>query len=125
MYTVAVRRDFIARHFLIGGDWGRENDPHAHHYVVEIKIEHAELDQHGYLVDIVKIESELDGLVECYRDNLLNDFPEFEGINTSIEHFSRIIWHKLRDAIDPPAPGKLTIKLWENETCWTSYKQEY
>ena len=125
MYTVAVRRDFIARHFLIGGDWGRENDPHAHHYVVEVKITHAELDQHGYLVDIVKIESELDALVECYRDNLLNDFPEFEGINTSIEHFSRIIWHKLRDAIDPPGPGKLTIKLWENETCWTSYKQEY
>ena len=30
MYTVSVKRDFIARHFLIGGDWGRENEPHAH-----------------------------------------------------------------------------------------------
>jgi 6-pyruvoyltetrahydropterin/6-carboxytetrahydropterin synthase len=125
MYTVAVRRDFIARHFLIGGDWGRENHPHAHHYVVEVRIEHAELDQHGYLVDIVKIESELDALVESYRDNLLNDFPEFDGLNTSIEHFSRIIWQKLLVTIDPPRPGKLTIQLWENEICWTAYTQDY
>jgi len=26
MYTVAVRRDFIAQHYLIGGDWGAENE---------------------------------------------------------------------------------------------------
>jgi 6-pyruvoyltetrahydropterin/6-carboxytetrahydropterin synthase len=32
MYTVAVRRDFIAQHYLIGGDWGAENELHAHHY---------------------------------------------------------------------------------------------
>jgi 6-pyruvoyltetrahydropterin/6-carboxytetrahydropterin synthase len=32
MYTVAVRRDFIAQHYRIGGDWGAENELHAHHY---------------------------------------------------------------------------------------------
>jgi 6-pyruvoyltetrahydropterin/6-carboxytetrahydropterin synthase len=26
MYSVAVQRDFFARHFLVGGDWGPEND---------------------------------------------------------------------------------------------------
>ena len=31
MYKVAVTREFIANHFLIGGDWGDENKPHAHH----------------------------------------------------------------------------------------------
>ncbi|NNE37385.1 MAG: 6-carboxytetrahydropterin synthase, partial [Gammaproteobacteria bacterium] len=71
------------------------------------------------------IEAELDKAVDTYRDKLLNDFPEFEGINTSIEHFSRILCDKLFTAIQPPAPGTLTIKLWENEDCWTSYKQEY
>jgi 6-pyruvoyltetrahydropterin/6-carboxytetrahydropterin synthase len=125
MYCIAVKRDFIANHFLVGGDWGRENDPHAHHYVLEVQIEHDQLDQHGYLVDIVKIESELDALVEIYRDKLLNDFPEFKGINTSIEHFSRIIWEKLQSSIRPPSPGTLTVKLWENDDCWTSYKKDY
>ena len=27
MYTLAVRREFIARHFLIGGDWGPRTSP--------------------------------------------------------------------------------------------------
>jgi len=125
MYCIAVKRDFIANHFLIGGDWGRENEPHAHHYVIEVQIEHNQLDQHGYLVDIVKIEAELDALVDNYRDKLLNDFPEFIGINTSIEHFSRIIWEKLKEKIQPPEPGSLRIKLWENEDCWTSYQKDY
>jgi 6-pyruvoyltetrahydropterin/6-carboxytetrahydropterin synthase len=125
MYTVAVKRQFIARHFLIGGDWGRENEPHAHQYVAELQIESAELDQHGYLVDIVKIENELNALVDDYRDKLLNDLPEFTGINTSIEHFSRIICQKLLQAIQPPGKGMLSVRLWENETCWAAWRQEY
>ena len=32
MYTLGIKRDFIARHFLIGGDWGAENLPNSHHY---------------------------------------------------------------------------------------------
>jgi len=125
MYTIAVKRDFIARHFLIGGDWGRENHPHAHHYVLEVQIESAGLDKHGYLVDIVKIESELDKVIEYFRDKLLNDLHEFAGINTSIEHFSRIISEKLLPGIAPPGTGTFTIKLWENEYCWTSFRQAY
>jgi len=125
MYTIAVKRDFIARHFLIGGDWGRENNPHAHHYAIEVQISCAGLDQHGYLVDIVKIESELDRVIDYFRDKLLNDLPEFAGINTSIEHFSRIICEKLIHTIAPPGTGSFTIKLWENDFCWTSFRQDY
>jgi 6-pyruvoyltetrahydropterin/6-carboxytetrahydropterin synthase len=42
MYTVAVQRDFISGHFLVGGDWGAENKPHAHHYVVEVRLDREE-----------------------------------------------------------------------------------
>jgi len=125
MYTIAVKRDFIARHFLIGGDWGRENQPHAHHYMLEVSIEHSELDQHGYLVDIVDIESALTRIVEYYHDCQLNDLPEFSGLNPSLEHFSRIISQQLLEGIKPPGAGTLTVKLWENESCWASYQQQY
>lgn len=125
MYTIAVKRDFIARHFLIGGDWGRENQPHAHHYVLEVMIEHGELDQHGYLVDIVDIESVLNITVEYFQDCLLNDKSEFGGMNPSLEQFCRIIWQRLAEGINPPGEGSLTVKLWENESCWASYKQAY
>ena len=122
MYTVAVTRDFIANHYLIGGDWGSENQPHAHHYVAEVSIEGTQLDQHGYLVDIVAIEAGLDGIVNHCRDVLLNVQIEFTGLNPSIEHFSRIIAEQLLAAIKPPGAGTLTVKLWENASCWAAFR---
>jgi 6-pyruvoyltetrahydropterin/6-carboxytetrahydropterin synthase len=125
MYSVAVTKDFIARHFLIGGDWGSENFPHAHQYVAEISIEAAELDKHGYLVDIVDIESALTAIVNDFRDSLLNDKPEFAGLNPSIEHFSRIICERMLATIHPPGHGMLQVKLWENASCWAAYRKAF
>lgn len=124
MYTVAVKRDFIAQHYLIGGDWGAENQLHAHHYQAEVQLEGSELDQHGYLVDIVDIENALDTLVARYRDRALNDLPEFAGLNPSIEHFSRILCQALVAHIQSANLRAVTVKLWENEIAWASYRAE-
>src|SRR5512141_1212480 len=102
MYTLAVRRDFITRHFLIGGDWGPENFPNSHHYVLELQLEAADLDQHGYLVDIVDVSRHLDELIRYYAEKMLNDLPEFRGLNPSLEHFARILAVSLNDRITAP-----------------------
>jgi 6-pyruvoyltetrahydropterin/6-carboxytetrahydropterin synthase len=125
MYTVAVTRDFIANHFLVGGDWGAENFPHAHAYVAEISIQGDQLDQHGYLVDIVDIEAALDTTINYFRDSLLNDKAEFAGLNPSIEHFSRIINEQISARIRPLGNASLTVKLWENATCWAAYQKHF
>lgn len=125
MYTIAVARDFIARHYLIGGDWGHENNEHAHHYRIEVQIEGIQLDQHGYLVDIVDIEGRLEALVTRYRDSLLNDLPQFEGLNPSIEHFARILSEEFLYGMETQRLSAVTIKLWENEIAWASFRQEY
>jgi 6-pyruvoyltetrahydropterin/6-carboxytetrahydropterin synthase len=125
MYSLGVRKDFIANHFLIGGDWGSENFPHAHHYIAEVIIESTQLDKHGYLVDIVEVEAALNDTVTYFRDSLLNDKPEFSGLNPSIEHFSRIIGEKLLATITPPGEGSFTVKLWENEFCWAAYRHQF
>jgi len=124
MYIVAVARDFVAQHFLIGGDWGPENNLHSHHYRVEVQLEGATLDQHGYLVDIVDIEENLEALVARYRDNTLNELPEFDGLNPSIEHFSRIMGNALVERIQTPNLSAVTVKIWENDIAWASYQQE-
>jgi 6-pyruvoyltetrahydropterin/6-carboxytetrahydropterin synthase len=121
MYSLAVRRDFIARHFLIGGDWGPENDPNSHHYVLELRLKGAELDQHGYLCDIVEVEKQLDEVVTYYRDQMLNEKPEFKGLNPSIEHFSRILAVSLSERIVAPNVTALKVVLWENENAWAAY----
>jgi len=125
MYTVSVSKDFIAQHHLIGGDWGDENSPHSHHYVAEVQISSSRLDKHGYMVDIVDIETSLDAIVAYFKDSSLNDKPEFAGLNPSIEHFSRILCEKLLASIKTPESGSLRVKLWENDTCWASFFQEF
>ena len=120
MYTVAVKRDFIAQHFLIGGDWGAENEPHSHHYQLELQLHGDFLDQHGYLVDIVEIERILEALVARYRDSSLNKFEEFDGLNPSIEHFSSILCKSISAHIQAENIRSLTVLLWENEIAWAS-----
>ncbi|MBN1145906.1 MAG: 6-carboxytetrahydropterin synthase [Anaerolineales bacterium] len=124
MYTIAVKRDLIAQHYLIGGDWGAENDLHSHHYQVELQLHGESLGQHGYLVDIVEIERILDALLERYRDRTLNELAEFEGLNPSIEHFSRILCQALAAHIQAGNISAITIKLWENEIAWAAYRME-
>ncbi|MDK1029642.1 MAG: 6-carboxytetrahydropterin synthase [Anaerolineae bacterium] len=122
MYTLAVRRDFIARHFLIGGDWGPENSPHSHHYILELQLSGEKLDQHGYLCDIVDVESHLNEIVGFYKEQMLNEKPEFEGLNPSIEHFARILAVSLNKLISGPNITTLKVVLWENEIAWAAYR---
>jgi 6-pyruvoyltetrahydropterin/6-carboxytetrahydropterin synthase len=124
MYTLAVRRDFVAQHYLIGGDWGPENQTHSHHYVIELRLEGAELDRHGYLVDIVDVEARLNQLVAHYRDRVLNDLPEFAGLNPSIEHFARILATSLSGQIAAPNIRSVAVTIWENDIAWASYRAE-
>ena len=124
MYTLAVKRDFIAQHFLIGGDWGDENSWHSHHYVVELQLEAPALDHHGYLVDIVDVENNLEALVAYYKDKTLNELPEFKRLNPSIEHFSRIFCLQMHERIKADNLSSMSIKIWENDIAWTSYRLE-
>lgn len=124
MYSLAVTRDFIAQHFLFGGDWGEENRLHSHHYRVEVLLEGPGLNQHGYLVDIVDIEKNLDGLVAHFKDRLLNELPEFENLNPSIEHFCRIFWQKFTGSLSEKNLSRITITIWENEIARASYQAD-
>jgi 6-pyruvoyltetrahydropterin/6-carboxytetrahydropterin synthase len=122
MYTLGIKRDFIARHFLIGGDWGPENFPNSHHYVLELRLAGKELDEHGYLADIVDVEKHLDEMVNYYKDQMLNEKPEFAGLNPSIEHFSRILATSLSERIKAQNISEIKVVLWENQSAWAAYE---
>jgi 6-pyruvoyltetrahydropterin/6-carboxytetrahydropterin synthase len=124
MYQVSVQRDFIAYHFLIGGDWGKENYHHAHAYKLELILSGNELDQHGYLVDIVQIENFIEEIVLQYEDKLLNNLPGFIGLNPSLERFVNIITEQFNNKLSSPNIIHLRVNLWENKNAWASYEME-
>ena len=122
MYELGIKRDFIAKHFLIGGDWGPENLPNSHHYVLELRLEGRELDEHGYLVDIVDVNKHLDEIVNYYKDQMLNEKHEFTGLNPSIENFARILATSLSERIKAQNISEIKVVLWENESAWAAYE---
>jgi 6-pyruvoyltetrahydropterin/6-carboxytetrahydropterin synthase len=125
MYTVAVSGEVIAQHFLVGGDWGAENQRHSHRYVLELLLEGSSLDEHGYLVDIVAVEAQLEQMQAEYRDKTLNELPEFTGLNPSLEHFARIVCETLWARLKAPNLDALTVKMWESPTAWAAYRLPY
>ncbi len=118
-----LRSNFIAQHFLIGKDYGAENLKHSHHYSVELEIESPLLDQHNYLIDIVEVRHHLDKLVAQYNDQTLNDLPEFEDQNPSLELFSKILWQKFNHHYKMPQGCNVTVRLWEDEQARASYRE--
>jgi 6-pyruvoyltetrahydropterin/6-carboxytetrahydropterin synthase len=125
MYSLGLQREFAARHFLVGGDWGPENLPHVHQYRLELEVSGPELDTHGYLVDLVDMERRLEKILGVYEDKLLNEQPAFVGLNPSLEHFARIIADVFLRQGGLPTIGAIRVKIWENEQAWASYSQEF
>jgi 6-pyruvoyltetrahydropterin/6-carboxytetrahydropterin synthase len=121
VYSLNVKDNFVAQHYLTVPGCGPENEWHSHHFVVEVELRGNELNDNGYLIDIVELEEALDALTQRYRDSTLNDLPEFEDLNPSIEHFSRIFWTRLRDQISLSSLDQMTVRIWEDDSAWASY----
>jgi 6-pyruvoyltetrahydropterin/6-carboxytetrahydropterin synthase len=124
-YSVGVLQDFVAQHYLVGGDFGPEGSLHSHHYRVELVVTGRSLDRHGFLVDIVRLRRELDEIVDGYRDRTLNDLPEFDGLNPGVEVVARVMGERLAQAFATDDLSSLTLKLWEHDSAWASYRVEH
>ncbi|HBC57445.1 MAG TPA: 6-pyruvoyl tetrahydropterin synthase [Gammaproteobacteria bacterium] len=121
MYQLGLNRNFSARHYLIGGDWGAENHEHAHQYRLECILKSNILDQHGYLIDIVELNRALDQILLDYADKTLNSCSAFKDLNPSLENFARILNHALRGQLCTDSLTSIEIILWEDEEAWASY----
>lgn len=122
MYSLGVRRQFSARHYLVGGDWGSENLEHSHRYRMELVLEATSLDRHGFLVDIVEVEAHLVEVIGEFQDRTLNAHPAFTGLNPSIEQLATILHAALRIRLAHLPLSALAVTIWEDDIAWTSYR---
>jgi 6-pyruvoyltetrahydropterin/6-carboxytetrahydropterin synthase len=125
MYSIALERQFDAQHYLVGGDWGAENKIHTHRYKVEVRVKGRNLDEHGYLVDIVDLEQALEKVIAYYQGKLLNDLYEFAGLNPSIERLSHILFQNLREFISTANIQSMQVKVWESTIAWSAYEEDW
>jgi len=123
MYTVSVRRPFIAQHFLTVPNPGPEGELHSHQFTAVVEFEGETLTEYGYLVDIDEINAAIDGVIDQYADTTLNDQPAFEGLNPSVEHFARIVCEHVVETASPTNPDRIRVRLWEDDEAYASYEQ--
>ncbi len=122
-YTVSVERSFIAQHYLTVPNPGPEGTLHSHQFTLDVTFSGPSLNQFGYLVDIDAVNQAIDSIVETYADETLNDLPAFEGLNPSVEHFSRIVCEDVLDDTELSVPDRLTVRIWEDDSASASYER--
>lgn len=121
MYSLGMRREFSAQHYLVGGDWGEENIEHPHRYRMELVLEAESLDRHGFLVDIVEVADHLDAVAAHFQDKTLNTLAVFSGLNPSIERLALVLHEAFKERLAHLALDAMTVTIWEDEIAWTSY----
>jgi 6-pyruvoyltetrahydropterin/6-carboxytetrahydropterin synthase len=121
MYTVTVVRSFIAQHFLTVPDPGPEGDLHSHAFRLEAELAGEALNEYDYLVDIDEVRAALDAVEDRYADETLNDLPEFDGYNPSVERFARVVHERLSEAVSTAGVDRLTVTMWEDDAASAGY----
>ena len=52
---------------------------------------------------------------------MLNELPEFGGINPSLERFVKLLWDRLSASLPPGI--SCAVRLWENTSAWAGYEE--
>ena len=121
VYTVSVQAHYDSAHFLVNYK-GKCERLHGHRYVVEVAVQTAELNEAGIAFDFVDLKRELRGLADYLDHELLNDLPEFEGVETSAENQARWFYDELRRRLPAElSAGLLYARVWETPTQWAQY----
>ena len=121
MSATTVTTDGVAQHYLTVVDGGPESVPHSHHFEVKLTFRGPALNEHGYLVDIDDADAALAGVADRYRDALLNDLPEFEGHNPSVERFARVVFERVTAAVTDDTVRELAVTVWEDDDAAATY----
>ena len=121
MYATTVQTEFVAQHYLTVPNPGPEGTPHSHAYELEVTFRGPELNRHDYLVDIDDAAAALDEVVARYRDELLNDLPEFAEANPSVERFARVVFERLTETVTDDTVAELAVTIWEDDEAAATY----
>jgi len=121
VYTVSVQAHYDSAHYLEHYQ-GKCERLHGHRYVVEVAAQSAEVDEAGIAFDFVDLKRELRALADHLDHELLNELPEFEGVETSAENQARFFYDELKRRLpERQAAGLLYVRIWETPTQWAQY----
>lgn len=130
--TVCRKERFNAAHRLYREDWSDERNNqvfgicsrpnfHGHNYTLIAKVTGEVDPETGYLMDLKDLKDIIRSeVIEAFDHRNLNlDTEEFKKLNPTAENIAFVIWHKLKDKLDPKF--QLSITLYETDRNFVEY----
>lgn len=121
MYEVTIRKDFEAAHSL-RGKLGPAAKLHGHTYAVEASFIGEQLNETGVLYDLGKLEKMLSEVAALLHYKNLDDLPEFQHKNSTLENLCHYFYHRLARRLKGTGLKRLRIRVWENPTLSASFE---
>lgn len=121
MYQVCVRRHFDAAHALRNYH-GKCERLHGHRWDVEVCIAAQELDELGMGYDFVALKEALDGILEAYDHEHLNEVPPFTDISPTTENIARTIYERLCERLAGVQVDK--VRVHESPDAWVIFRPD-
>src|SRR3954452_433450 len=90
MFEVTIEETFAAGHALRNYR-GKCENVHGHNYRCQVTVEGEQLDSTGLLVDFVELKRVVHSVLHRLDHQCLNEFPQLDVINPSIENIARYI----------------------------------
>ena len=112
MFHVTARTSFEAIIDLsIGGEVSRRR----HHYLLEARVEGPQVDEEGFLFDITRLEAGLEALKKRWAGAVLNELPDFQGLNPTLEQVARVACYELAHPLVGLPLTSIEVTAYEHE----------
>jgi 6-pyruvoyltetrahydropterin/6-carboxytetrahydropterin synthase len=115
-FQIRIEGRFEASHYLYRYFPDGSDEPlHGHSYFVELFLARkgGGTGSDGISYDFVKAKERLDRMLSRVEHAMLNDLPEFRGVNTTAENLARWFYAGLRDVVEPDGGEVREIRVHE------------
>jgi len=129
MFFVSVRDHVMIAHSFKGDIFGPAQGLHGATYVVDVEFRRPDLDPSGVVVDIGRASAALKGILGELDYKNLDDVPEFQGVNTTTEFLSKVVFDRMaararRGELGPGSDrvASMRVTLHESHVAYAAYE---
>ena len=115
MYTLTVRDHMMIAHSFHSEVFGPAQSLHGATYVVDVTFKRPTLDEHQLVIDIGLASEALKAILAEFNYTNLDTIEAFEGMNTTTEFMARVVFDRLKAAIERGELGEGAKSLTELE----------
>jgi len=123
VFEAMVEVSFSASH-MIKGYPGNCAKLHGHNFKVRVYVRSQELDELGLVIDFRILKRRTEEILAELDHTVINEHPDFKGVNPSSENIARWLFAKLSSEINSSRYFLHAVEVWESDSSRVRYWEE-